>query len=864
MSRVVPLLFVALLLTPAAAQPPQAAPAPRPATKPVAPPPRLAGEPLERDLLNEDPGLQRDLEAALPEVIGQPAKGLPEQPKPGELPAAFAGRTGKLREQLVKEFGGNEASEKAVAAGLAWLARQQKADGSWVYDGTAKEEVTAATGMAVLAFLGSGETHTGKGKYAKSVKAGVNWLVNNLPVNGPNAGKFGKAGTMYAQGIGTLALVEAYALSKDKTLLAPAQAAINYIQRAQAANGSWGYAAGNNGDTSIVGWQVQALQAASLSKDIKVDPKVVKKTNDFLNLVAAGARQEKYGYSTNAGAAPGTSLTAIGLWCRCSIDKWDAENKGMIDGVTGLMARAPAGTTAKPRGAKPAFDMYFYYYATQVVLRFGGDEWQDWNEGPKVDGKRKGGMRDWLVELQVTKAGANLGSWDPETGFIGNQCGRVGTTALCVLTLEAYYRYPPTLKKKELDPEIRTLIEEAKGGVGLPEVPGIAPPGGLEEPPLVTASFPGRQGATRSKLLKEGGGNAESERAVALGLAWLARQQKADGSWTFDGTDKDEVAAATGLALLPFLAAGETHKPGPGAKYQKAVAAGLNFLLKDLTLSGADAGKFKSATSADAQAIATLALCEAYGMTKDRAMLHAGAQAAVNRLQKLQAQNGNWPAAEGAPADTSLVAWPLQALQLARLSQDIVVDPKVIKKAVEFLDATGAGARKSAYGRTDNKNAEPGTSLTAAGLLCRYYTGWEPTNAGYAEGVMGLMTKAPGGTTKKPRAAKPAFDAQFTYYATQVVRFFEGDEWRDWNEGPKAADGTRGGGTRDWLISLQVRKDGKELGSFDPDAGTAGKTGGRHATTCLAVLTLEVYYRHLPLYKRGGSGGALKVIEDRK
>ena len=93
-------------------------------------------------------------------------------------------------------------------------------------------------------------------------------------------------------------------------------------------------------------------------------------------------------------------------------------------------------------------DMYFYYYATQVVHFFEGDEWKLWNEGPKQkDGTRKGGMRDLLIELQHKKAGATEGSWDPENGFIGRQCGRLGTTALCLLTLEVYYRNLPLTKR---------------------------------------------------------------------------------------------------------------------------------------------------------------------------------------------------------------------------------------------------------------------------------------------------------------------------------------------------------------------------------------------------------------------------------
>lgn len=441
----------------------------------------------DKDLTNEDLGLQSNLESALPELervdkqtvdaavtqdnLGQPnvpdtdsaALKLPgllsnDQSNPGVagtegsalagtggdngiLNASFAGRSGATKSQLLKAGGGNEASERAVALGLAWLARQQKQDGSWVYDGDSKGERIAATGMALLPFLAAGETHKAGKKYQKQVYAGLQFLVKSCP-SGPNGG--GMSPNMYAQAIGTLALCEAYGMTKDKGFLLPAaQAAINYIQRAQGPNGSWGYAAGSNGDTSIVGWQVQALQAARLSKDIIVADAVIKKAISFLNIAGGGSRKAAYGYQDNTGAAPATALTAVGLLCRYYIDGWGPDNAGMSEGVGGLMKRAPAAAAAKP-----ALDMYYYYYATQVVHFFEGDEWKEWNEGKKgADGSRKGGMRDWLVELQNKKDGANQGSWEPEPGFIGRQCGRLGTTSLCLLTLEVYYRHLPLYKR---------------------------------------------------------------------------------------------------------------------------------------------------------------------------------------------------------------------------------------------------------------------------------------------------------------------------------------------------------------------------------------------------------------------------------
>ena len=85
----------------------------------------------------------------------------------------------------------------------------------------------------------------------------------------------------------------------------------------------------------------------------------------------------------------------------------------------------------------------------------------------------------------------------------------------------------------------------------------------------------GRSGRDQGQALESRRRQHRSEAAVARGLAWLARKQLKDGSWEFDGSSKDKVAA-TGMALLPFLAAGETHKFG--TKYKKTVENGLNWL----------------------------------------------------------------------------------------------------------------------------------------------------------------------------------------------------------------------------------------------------------------------------------------------
>ncbi len=82
-------------------------------------------------------------------------------------------------------------------------------------------------------------------------------------------------------------------------------------------------------------------------------------------------------------------------------------------------------------------------------------------------------------------------------------------------------------------------------------------------------------------------------------------------------------------------------------------------------------------------------------------------------------------------------------------------------------------------------------------------------------------------------------DVYYWYYATQVMFHMQGDYWNEWNTA-----------LRDMLIDAQD-KTGEQRGSWNPEAPTKdewGKSGGRHYVTCMNLLMLEVYYRHLPLY----------------
>lgn len=333
------------------------------------------------------------------------------------------GRSGATKNALLKAGGGNTESEAAVARGLAWLAKQQKfaspSIGLWEFDGDKRNERVAATGLGLMPFLAAGQTHK-SGDYRKNVAAGIAFLLNDQKPDG----SFKSTKNMYAVGIAAMALAEAYGMTRDPVLKRHAQAAMNYCCAVQASDGSWGYTPNKSGDTSIVGWHIQALKSGKISNLIVPDA-TLNRARSFLESVSSDSGAQ-YGYRTPGGRP---SLNAVGLLCRVYIDKWGPRNPSLAKGVENLLKTPPQ---------KGTFNMYYYYYATQVVHFFGGPDWhQNWN--PK--------MRDWLVKLQEKKPGPDYGSWAKDSSSMGSHTGRLGTTCLCLLTLEVYYRYLPLYKR---------------------------------------------------------------------------------------------------------------------------------------------------------------------------------------------------------------------------------------------------------------------------------------------------------------------------------------------------------------------------------------------------------------------------------
>jgi hypothetical protein len=352
--------------------------------------------------------------------------------------------------------------------------------------------------------------------------------------------------------------------------------------------------------------------------------------------------------------------------------------------------------------------------------------------------------------------------------------------------------------------------------------------------PKIELALKGREKGMKELLLGKYGGNGETLDAVGLALAWLARQQRKDGSWSlrgpytsgYQGADIPE--SATALALLAFQGDGNTHKAGP---YQKQVAKGIYALLR---MQRGDGNFFQEGGRTNnwfyAHAQATMAVCELYGMTKDEE-LREPAMRAIQYLVESQDPNlGGWRYLPKSDSDTSVTGWVVMAFQSARMAGLEVPSP-VLTKIGEYLDlATTDGTR---YGY--QANTEPSTTMTAEGLLCRQYLGWRRDDPRLVAGAEYILKFLPRYEDR---------DVYFWYYGTQMMHHMDGKYWAAWN-----------GALRDMLVKHQ-EKTGPEKGSWDPLGAHPDKwsnlgQGMRLYTTCLSVYMLEAYYRHLPIYGIG-------------
>ncbi|MCG8587050.1 MAG: hypothetical protein MI757_20280 [Pirellulales bacterium] len=258
---------------------------------------------------------------------------------------------------------------------------------------------------------------------------GLNYLIAKMEEDRDSGGGdlTDPVGRMYSHGLASIALAEAYGMTEDSRLRDPARAALKFIVHAQHPAGGWRYRPGEAGDTSVVGWQVMALKSGVMSGVMskkRLKP-VFEKATDFLTGVSSDSGAF-YGY-LKPGRGSGT--TAVGHLAMMYLGM-GKENPGLQRGADWMAHKGPL-----------TENMYYSYYAAQIMHHLGGERWKKWNEQ----------MRDPLVKLQ-SKKGHERGSWMFSGGDHGYRSGgRLYATAMATMMLEVYYRHMPLYKDKTAD-----------------------------------------------------------------------------------------------------------------------------------------------------------------------------------------------------------------------------------------------------------------------------------------------------------------------------------------------------------------------------------------------------------------------------
>jgi hypothetical protein len=413
---------------------------------PVDPELKLVGQPEIAALAQYAPALAGP--SALPNAnVGGPSLGasiiLPELAT--SISAPFAGRQGLTRARLVRREGGTAKSEKAVEDGIDWIVRHQRPDGSWSLNfqaqcqgsgcphSAAVESDTAATGLALLPLLGAGYIHTVKCRYQDAVRRGLNWLVEHQNADGDLfVGPPAFNTYLYSHAIGAMAVCEGFGLSGDAKLKIPAQRSIKFIISSQdPVGGGWRYAPGMPGDTSVFGWQIFALRSANLA-GIKLPKSLLKGCSRYLDQAASDRSRTMYAYMPGRGATP--AMTAEALVARQLLG-WPRDFPPLVKGAAQIAAHLD---TMDQR------NIYYWYYATQLLHNMRNKDWERWN--PKV--------RESLIEMQVKDESCAHGSWDPDRPVPDTWAGsggRLYVTSLSILTLEVYYRYLPMYRGYDED-----------------------------------------------------------------------------------------------------------------------------------------------------------------------------------------------------------------------------------------------------------------------------------------------------------------------------------------------------------------------------------------------------------------------------
>lgn len=348
--------------------------------------------------------------------------------------------------------------------------------------------------------------------------------------------------------------------------------------------------------------------------------------------------------------------------------------------------------------------------------------------------------------------------------------------------------------------------------------------------------FGGRSAAGRASAVSKFGGSMMGQQSLLKALLWLQKVQNPNGSW---GVKKHSHYALTGLALLTFLAHGETQM---SKQFGHTVSKAMQYLanLPIDTIAG----------SGYSHAIKTYAICEAYAMTGISILedvMDPHVRVIIDGQQNGGSFGYKYNKNEQEKQDLSIAGWNYQALKAAYAAGcNISGLNEAIAKSVDWLKKRAAGSDRGYGYPYDFSKRKTSTkhSMRAVGVLCMQLFG--EGNFPALQDEIALIAER---DRENFNWARPPKESVYGwYYATQAMFQHGGKEWKDWNKKFQKEL------TRNQHPEGFWEYPGVWHGRFDQP------TPERIYCTTLCALMLTVYYRYLPSTK-GAIGNKKKVTE---
>lgn len=349
------------------------------------------------------------LSTLAPTPAQTPAKGDKESeksgfsdPRRGDVPEGAA-------ESITPE------TERAINAGLAWLARSQNSDGSFG-NGTYRGNI-AVTSLAGLAFMASGSS-PGRGPYGPQIDKALLYVMENTSPSGFIAVATAMThGPMYSHGFGTLFLAEAYGMTHRPEIREKLQKAVRLIIDTQNNEGGWRYQpVRRDADLSVTICQINALRAAR-NAGLFIPKETVDNCIRYVKLSQNPDGGFRYMLQGGASSFPRSAAGVVALYSAAVYDTKEVEA-----GISYLRQFMPE----IKLGSRYSHYFYGHYYAAQAMWIRGGEDWNAWYPA----------IRDELVRRQAPSSGF----W---TDSICNEYG----TAMALIILQMPNNYLPIFQR---------------------------------------------------------------------------------------------------------------------------------------------------------------------------------------------------------------------------------------------------------------------------------------------------------------------------------------------------------------------------------------------------------------------------------